>query len=224
MNKELRNDIITWDIVNWARSLEFWDKNTSLQNKNYECLELGSSKGGMSLWLALKGNKVLCTDLHGPEADARRIHNKYNCASMISYDALDATRIPYENRFDVIIFKSILGGINIEHMDTKAHILNQIYKALKPGGKLLFTENLESTFLHRVLRKHFGTKGWDYLRIDQMNILFSAYKSVCYTTSGFFGCMGRNEWQRNALGNLDTLLCPIIPQKYKYILTGIAEK
>jgi SAM-dependent methyltransferase len=223
-NKEVIKDIIVWDVVNWSKAINFWERNASVSNKDYNCLELGSSRGGMSLWLALSGNNVLCTDLNGPEEDARHIHSKYNCSSRISYDSLDVTKMPFENQYDVIIFKSIIGGICGSTKIDKATILNKIHKALKPGGKLLFAENLESTLLHKALRKKYGTKDWDFLKIDEINQVFSSYRKLDYTTVGFFGCMGRNEPQRNLLGKIDNMLSWAIPDKSKYILIGIAEK
>lgn len=220
MEKEMLRDIVAWDIVNWSKAIKHWQNTAPVLNKDYECLELGSSKGGMSLWLALNGNKVLCTDLNGPEEAAYQIHEKYNCSSKITYASMDATNIPHENKYDVVIFKSIIGGIPQD----KAKTLTEIHKALKPGGKLLFAENLEATGLHKILRKNFGTKGWDYLKMDEIDKVFSAYSKVTYTTAGFFGCMGRNEWQRNFLGNVDTMLNWIIPNRSKYILIGVAEK
>jgi SAM-dependent methyltransferase len=220
MEKEMLRDVIAWDIVNWSKALDYWQNNAAIFNKDYKCLELGSSKGGMSLWLALYGNKVLCTDLNGPEKAAYRIHEKYKCSSRITYGSINATNIPHENEFDVIIFKSIIGGIPQD----KTKTLNEIHKALKPGGKLLFVENLESTIFHRLLRKHYGTKGWDYLRIDEVDKIFGAYNKVSYTTTGFLGCFGRTEPQKNFLGKVDTLFDWIIPNSRKYILMGVAEK
>jgi SAM-dependent methyltransferase len=224
MERGVIKDIVAWDIVNWSSAIKYWEDNAQVTNKNYECLELGSSKGGMSLWLALNGNNVLCTDLNGPEADAHRIHEKYSCTPRITYAAMDATKIPYENHFDVVIFKSIVGGISSGNQQNKAKTLNEIHKALKPGGKLLFAENLEATFLHKILRRNFGTKGWNYLTFNEIKDVFSSYHKVHYKTTGFFGCMGRNEWQRNFLGNVDNMLSWVIPNKSKYIVIGVAEK
>jgi SAM-dependent methyltransferase len=136
---------------------------------------------------------------------------------------MDATNIPFENYFDVIVFKSILGGIS-NNQQNKAKTLNEIHKALKSGGKLLFAENLEATRLHKILRKNFGTKGWNYLKMNEVNDVFASFTSFKYTTVGFFGCLGRNEWQRNLLGKIDGILSWIIPNKSKYILIGVAEK
>jgi len=218
------NDIVGWDVRNWSKAIAYWEKNTSITNKEYQCLELGSSKGGMSLWLALNKNKVYCTDLNGPENDAYLMHKKHNCSSRITYGAVDATAIPFENHFDLIIFKSILGGISSNENQKKARTVNEIYKALKPGGILLFAENLESTLLHRVFRKGYGTKHWNYLKMSELDEVFSSFSTLEYTTEGFFGCFGRNERQRDLLGKIDAMLASVIPMKSKYIVIGVAVK
>lgn len=222
--KELMQQIVGWDVVNWSKAIDYWEKNAHLYGKELECLELGSSKGGMSLWLALNNNKVLCTDLNGPEPSAHDLHKKYGCDTRVTYESVDALHINYENKFDLVLFKSILGGICTDDDDKKVYLIDQMYKALKPGGMLLFAENLEGTALHKAARKRFGTKGWNYLRLSEMKQVFASFSSVQYSTTGFFGCFGRTERQRALLGKVDALLDKQIPAYSKYIVFGIAIK
>jgi len=35
MNQEQINDIIAWDIVNWSKAFNFWDKHIDVKGKNY---------------------------------------------------------------------------------------------------------------------------------------------------------------------------------------------
>lgn len=225
MRKEIIKQVFGWDVINWSKAIQFWEEHVSISDKEYECLELGSSYGGLSLWLALNKNNVLCTDINGPEKAAGEIHKKYHCESRITYDALDATNIPYENHFDLVIFKSILGGISSNNQNqNKAKTINEIYKALKPGGRLLFAENLESTILHKILRNRYGTSWWNYLKINEVDEIFTSYSKISYTTAGFLGCFGRNEKQRNLLGKVDRVIEKMIPKKSRYILIGVAIK
>ena len=65
------------------------------QNKNYKCLELGARQGGLSLWLALKGNSVVCSDISYSTQPhelqkAKDLHKKYNCEDRISCESIDA--------------------------------------------------------------------------------------------------------------------------------------
>lgn len=74
--------------------------------------------------------------------------------NLITYQDIDATQIPYENEFDIIVFKSIIGGIGRnDNKEIQQLVFNQIYKALKPGGQLLFAENLSASPLHRFFSK-----------------------------------------------------------------------
>lgn len=225
MQKDLIKDIIGWDVVNWSKAIEFWGNRINLKERNFKCLELGGIKGGLSLWLALLGNQVVCSDLENPVKEASVLLNKYKAKA--TFEAIDATKIPYENHFDVIAFKSILGGISRNNNQSlKKKTIDEIYKALNEHGILLFAENLQASMMHKFLRKHFIKWGheWNYLKIEEIKELFSSFKHVNYITIGFFAAFGRNEKQRNFLGRIDQLLNPIIPQKMKYIVIGIAEK
>ncbi|MGN6395526.1 MAG: class I SAM-dependent methyltransferase [Mucilaginibacter sp.] len=224
MKTPANKTVIAWDVENWSRALKFWEEHCPVANKEFNCLELGASKGGLSLWLALKGNNVYCTDLNGPEQAAYDIHKAYDCGSRITYGSIDATNIPFENSFDIIIFKSIMGGISFANQQNKKRIIEQVYKALKPNGRLLFAENLESTFMHKFFRKKFGTRGWNYLKMNEVDSIFSSFSSVKYTTTGFLGCFGRNEWQRNFLGKIDKTFEYFIPPRNRYIIIGQAVK
>jgi 2-polyprenyl-3-methyl-5-hydroxy-6-metoxy-1,4-benzoquinol methylase len=85
MTQEIIKDIIKWDIINWSNALDFWSTNKDLSNKNFKCLELGGREGGLSLWLAMKGNDVVCSDLDAPQEEAFQIHKKHGCDKRINY-------------------------------------------------------------------------------------------------------------------------------------------
>lgn len=224
---ETLKDIITWDIVNWSKALDYWTKNVNLKEKNLRCLELGGRNGGLSLWLALNENSVLCSDLESPEKFAFELHKKYKCNTRINYQSIDATKIPFDNYFDIITFKSILGGISRNNEnELKKKTIDEIYKALKPGGKLLFAENIEASFIHKFFRHKFVNWGseWNYLKYNEIESLFSSYKSIKYTTVGFWGAFGRNETQRIILGYFDKIFEKLVPISMRYVTIGIAEK
>ena len=220
-------DIIEWDIVNWSKAIPYWEEHGNLDGKKLKCLELGGRKGGLSLWLALKGHGVVCSDLNSPEADAKPKHQKYNLTNNISYQSISATDIPFKNELDVITFKSILGGICRNGNDElKKEIVDEIHNSLKPGGKFIFAENLKSSFLHQFFRKKFTNWGaqWNYLDYSEIKPLMSNFKKVNYTSVGFWGAFGRNEMQRKFLGRIDNWFEKIIPNKMHYIIIGVAEK
>lgn len=227
MQKEIINDCIEWDVVNWSKALDFWVTLVDLEDKNLKCLELGARSGGISLWLALKGNYVVCSDLHKPGEKAISLHQKYSVSQKITYEAINASAIPYENYFDIVVFKSILGGIGrMENTSLMQQVINEIYKSLKPGGKVLFAENLKASIFHQFLRRKITRWGkyWSYLDLNQIEVLFSQF-TVTYNTAGFLGVLGRNEAQRNFLGKIDTLIMDKVMNKQtRYIVYGVATK
>lgn len=219
-------DFIIWDTINWSKAIKFWENNTAVEGKSYACLELGSNQGGLSLWLSQKGNQVICSDLESPAELASAYHGMFGVDN-ITYEAIDATNIAFHNHFDIIIFKSMLGGASRGGNDeNKKIVLQSIHNALKPGGKLLFAENLEASGIHRFLRKLFikWGKDWNYLRYKEVDELFSLFSDVKYKSAGFFGTFGRSESHRRFLGRIDSMTAFLIPKSSRYILIGIAEK
>jgi SAM-dependent methyltransferase len=227
-NNRIKNDIIEWDVNNWFNSIIFWEKYSSLDLKNCTALELGSNNGGLSLWLALNGCKVICSDVVIPTNQATQIHKKYGVDNKIKYEIIDATNIPYQGCFDIIVFKSILGGIGRNNnIDKQINTINQIYKALKTGGKLFFAENILSSPIHQYLRKKYVNWGenWRYISVEEMKEFLKPFSGFDYITNGFLGAMGRNEFQRKFLGQIDKMIFNlIIPESWKYIMIGIAKK
>lgn len=91
MNSTLNlNDIIEWDIPNWSVALDYWPKFTIQNASSINALELGSRNGGLSLWAALNGMKILCTDIERPTNRAIEKHRSYGVSDRIKYKALNA--------------------------------------------------------------------------------------------------------------------------------------
>jgi SAM-dependent methyltransferase len=223
---QTKSEIIRWDVKIWSKSLDYWENNIDWQAVQ-NCLELGGREGGLSLWLALKGKKVVCSDLKNTKITAEKLHAAYNISTLISYQDIDATNIPYENFFDIIIFKSIIGGIGKnDNIEIQRKVFEEIHKALKPGGKLLFAENLIASPFHQYARKKFVSWGesWRYVSIAELTLFLRQFSAYNIKTTGFFSAFGRNERQRQLLGAIDALLNKIIPDKWKYVSYGIAQK
>lgn len=227
MTQKRIKDIIQWDVKSWYKALSYWESNI-VWDKVQNGLELGGREGGLSLWLALKGKTVVCSDLKEVKETAERLHLQYDITSLITYQDIDATDIPYENYFDIIVFKSIIGGIGRnDNLEIQQKVFDEIYKALKPGGKLLFAENLKASSFHQRVRKRFVNWGssWRYVSINEMREFLKDFSSCEIKTTGIFGTFGRNERQRNLLSTMDRLILnKICPENWKYICYGIAEK
>jgi len=227
MKSSFLNDVIQWDAKTWSDAILFWEKNmnwTGIQT----ALELGGREGGLSLWLATKGIHVVCSDLENSKATAEPLHQKYKIIENIEYEDISALSIGYENHFDVIVFKSIIGGIGRCNCIEKQEIAFQgIYKALKPGGFLLFAENLVASPLHQYVRRRFVKWGsqWRYVSIDEMKHFMVDFSHVSIATTGVLAAFGRSERQRRFLSFFDKILLnKITPAKWKYVVFGIARK
>lgn len=225
-NKELQQDIIQWDTENWGNLIPLWNEHLDTVQPLH-CLEIGAKRGGLSLWVALNRHTVICSDIKNPQEIARPLHIKYNINKGIGYQAINILNIPYHNHFDIVFLKSILASVarnNQKELQKKA--VNSIYQSLKPGGKLLFAENLTATKAHSFARKKFITWGVHtrYVQLEEMLEYLKDFKTVTYQTYGFFGAFGRTEKQRRLLGKLDSLINCIIPQSWNYLVIGSATK
>jgi SAM-dependent methyltransferase len=171
---------------------------------------------------------MVCSDLKDVKQTAEQLHLQHNLGALITYRDIDATHIPYENHFDVIVFKSIIGGIGRDdNYEIQQKVFNEIFKALKPGGKLLFAENLIASPFHQRLRKSFVNWGssWRYVSLEEMKAFLKDFSSYELKTTGVLGTFGRNESQRNFLSTIDqVLLNSVCPKSWKYIGYGIAVK
>lgn len=158
IDKNVIKDSFGWDVVNWSRSIPFWEKHLG-DIKGKTSLELGNGGkfGGLSLWLAYKGANVICSDYKGVSDEAKAIHAKYDFGKNIKYEIIDATAIPYEKCFDLIACKSMLGGI-VRTKDIKIakNVVNSINHALIENGSFIFCENGFATVLHQWLRERYG--------------------------------------------------------------------
>jgi 2-polyprenyl-3-methyl-5-hydroxy-6-metoxy-1,4-benzoquinol methylase len=219
--------ILQWDIRAWSKALYFWDKQVDWNSVKL-CLELGSREGGLSLWLAQKGKQTICSDYGDVKLTAEPLHIKHNVTAYINYENIDATNIPYNNHFDVIVFKSIIGGIGApDNFEKQKAVFKSIHKALKPGGQLIFAENLIASKLHQMLRRHFIEWGqsWRYISMAETKQLLQDFSTSEIKTTGFMATFGRNENQRNFLSILDRLFFNhILPDRMKYIVYGVAKK
>jgi SAM-dependent methyltransferase len=221
------SEIIQWDVATWSKALNYWEQKADW-SKVKTALELGAREGGLSLWLGLKKIDTICSDLGNIAHTASPLHQKYNVSSYITYASIDATDMPFHNQFDLIVFKSIIGGIGYkQNYDRQKKAFETIHKALKPGGQLLFAENLVASPLHRLLRKRFTDWGtdWRYLNVKELHECMQAFCNVTLKTTGFLSVFGRTEQQKQFLSHIDALLLNhIMPKSWRYMAYGISVK
>jgi SAM-dependent methyltransferase len=223
------SDVIEWDVKNWSAALDYWVKKSIQNISNCTALEIGSRNGGLSLWLAMQGCKVICSDLAGPTDKAKELHQRYGIQDSVDYTSVNATEIPMDdNSLDLVVFKSVLGGIGYgNNIEAQIRAVNEMYRVLKPGGELFFAENLIASPIHKALRKRFVNWGdsWRYPSIFEIKEFLCNFSCVNYLTTGFLGNLGRSEGQRNLLGSIDSIFSNhIVPERWRYIVVGVARK
>lgn len=230
MNENLKRDIIEWDVLNWGRFIDFIEEH-SMDFEGKTVLEVGARNGGLSLYFALKGAKVVCSDLNGPTEQAHRLHERYGekVCDLIDYAEIDATDIPdeYWGKFDYITFKSVIGGIGSwNDIEGQKSCIACCKKCLKPGGRLIFVDNMVASPLHRLSRRLFVKWGkrWHYETKKEIHMFFKDFRLIDERYVGYWGCFGRSEKGRNRLAKLDICFDRYIPDSQKYIGMYIYEK
>ena len=165
-------DVIEWDVATWKDALAFWDKRMGVMDGKIG-LEIGSRHGGLSLFLALKKCSVVCSDLHGPTEKATQLHRRYEVQDLVSYHCIDAKHIPFPDEyFDVVILKSVLGGMRSEdaRLGAQHAAMSEMRRVLRTGAPLLFAENMKASPMHGLLRRRLIPWGrdWQYFTEKQM--------------------------------------------------------
>tara|TARA_B100001057_G_C22418355_1_gene782522 strand:+ start:32 stop:646 length:615 start_codon:yes stop_codon:yes gene_type:complete len=198
MNKKLVDEIIQWDIYNWSKALKFWDEYLK-KVKSKRAAAFGERNGGLTLWLLKNGFHVECSDINDLK-NAKELHKNHNYLKQVNYSKQDITDIKFDdNSFDIVVFKSVIGSLGATDLQEKA--INELYRILKPGGYLLFAENLKGSLLHHIIRQNFikWGKKWKYPKLDELEKKLEKFSYVNKKTYGLVSLFGRNEKQRTYL-------------------------
>ena len=223
-NKNLQ-EYLAWDIQTWSEPLVYWQELISqIDAKQKLALELGANKGGLSLWLSRNGFECICSDYNSDLKNAKEHHS--NSIGNISYQDLDASNLPFENHFDIIVFKSVLGGVIRNKPELLQKTFKSIYKALKPNGVLLFAENAKASILHQLARRYFVSwgKSWKYLSYREMEnslVMFNEYE---IRSTGFFTAFVTNHKIKSIVYPFDKVVSKFFPKSNRYVCFGMAKK
>ncbi len=224
------NDIFQWEVRSWSRAMPLWREHI-LPDRPLRALGIGEREGGLSLWLASQGIDVVCTDLNPFPENTTILHSRHAVQDRITYAQADTTALPFpDGSFDIVFFKSVIGALGTR--EKQAMAIREMHRVLRPasverpGGVLLFAENLHGSALHRWLRRRFVAweNYWRYLDPSDDRGIFSPFAKVEDSTTGFIANLGRSEGQRDLLARFDALLAPMVPRRMRTIWYGVALK
>lgn len=219
-------DIIRWDVLNWSRLIDEWLPLLEQLPKNCKVLAIGEREGGLSLWLALMGFDVLCTDFKDIAPIASPLHQQYGVADKIQYATLDIVNDQWPaEQFDLIIAKSVIGGLkgirsrsSSRSVEAQQQGLHNIYRQLKPGGYLLCAENMHGSRLRALLRNRGRKKpGWRHLTYRELPHLFAAFSLVQIKTFGILPTFFSGKLLNSIAYYINVCLSPLLPAGSGYI-------
>jgi ubiquinone/menaquinone biosynthesis C-methylase UbiE len=172
---------------------------------------------------------MVCSDYGAPGEAAHEKHREYGIESLVEYADVNALQIPFpDNTFDIVVFKSVLGALGYTpegpSKERQQQGINEFYRVLKPGGVLLFAENLKASAIHQLARKAFVPWGdkWVYPTVAEMKEYLHPFSQVEYKAFGFLGVLAKVEFLRKLIYPVEVALNPILPESAKYIMYGAA--
>jgi SAM-dependent methyltransferase len=104
-------------------------------------LEIGCGSGGYALYLAQKtGSRIIGLDINAPGVhNANQLALATGLASQVRFDQCDASKnLPFEDdTFDAVFSNDVMC-----HLPGRSTVLSEIFRVLKPGGQMLFSDAL----------------------------------------------------------------------------------
>lgn len=219
-------EILGWDVGTWSVALDAWRPYIESVGTTLDCLEVGAGPGGPSLWMASHGHEVTCTNRSDSRALASPLHEQFSQSSRISYHDIDVTDIPWRDRFDVVVFKSVIGGVQPLGREGRSRALGEIRRALRPGGVLLYAENVRATALHGLARaaaRRRRSGPWHYPTLAELESELSEFSVHTLETTGVLAMFGLTEGQRRLFTRVDRRVLNRLPPSWRYVAYGAAS-
>ncbi len=200
-----------------------------LQTESHRILDCACGTGQLSLWLAQHGKRVWAFDISQNAITlARESAERSGVSNLISFDAMDARNLSYEdNYFDIVTGKDC-----IHHLIKYPDAIKELARVLKPTGKAVFVEPLALNPVINILRFidiHFHKRvGEHMLTRHDLAFLKDLFGSIrldhFHVVSIFNKLVARKETQVTGirrklcsiLDDIDVRLLDIIPSLSKY--------
>src|ERR1700730_4799078 len=172
--RALVEDCCGWNKKTWADAIEFAISALPHDLRGKNILEIGASeRSTVAPIFAARGAQVFCSYYLKPpgfveNAQLKYIPTKYRLGES---PTLETSISEITGRFDVIIMKSVLGGIfrNNDYSGIRAAMHKLLRDNVSEGGVILTVDNGYTGHFHK-LRQYRGTGGnsWSYLARDKL--------------------------------------------------------
>lgn len=219
-------DILNWDVRTWSEILPCWDNQLkNFDKSNAICIEIGAREGGMSLWMALNGFQITCSDYIYDSDEAQKLHKKYRVERNVFYKKVDVLNWQEKAKYDIVIIKSVLGALETEERIKTA--IENIYNNLKDGGIVLYAENSSASSLHRLFRLKFTDWGrkWYYFDESSLKFFFKSFQILKFKFNGVSVVFANRLGMSKPFYKFDKyILNKIVPNTMKYMIYGYAKK
>ena len=164
-----------WNYKSWSHAFKV--SNFQLPNRLDRILEIGASRHSMVslIFDGLASEIVISyyTDEQREEVEQylSSVHEKYDLKSKYVLEQIDATNV--EGSFDIVIMKSVLGGLFRQNSSTTSDVTDfigsLISRTVKPEGLLISIDNGKS-ILERTLSRFGARKNqWRFFRKSELN-------------------------------------------------------
>ena len=124
-----------WQYNKGVETIKFYLEHTESDTmfKNKDVLDIGCGAGGKSLYyLSLGANSVTGIDVVAKYKDEAYALQSELGLTGVKFYVEDASKMSFpDNSFDTVIMNDAM-----EHVAKPAEVLNEVYRVLKPGGKL----------------------------------------------------------------------------------------
>ena len=188
-----------WNYKSWSHAFKV--ANFQLPNRLDQILEIGASRYSIvSLIFDGMADKIVISyytenQREGVERYLASVRMRYKLKSKYVLEQVDATTV--EGNFDIVIMKSVLGGL-FRHdrssiSDATNFIGNLLSRTVKPEGLLISIDNGKS-ILERLLSR-FGARSykWRYFKKSELNRAISQAEFGVISSFSFeyrFGFVG----------------------------------